>query len=431
MKNGTYAETIEYLYAQLPMFSRVGAAALKLDLDNTFALLEACGNPHLQFKSIHIAGTNGKGSSSHMLAAICQEAGYKTGLYTSPHLVDFRERIKVNGFMCEEEFVIKFTEMMKPTIDNIKPSFFELTVAMAFRYFADQRVDVAVVETGMGGRLDSTNVLSPLVSLITNISYDHMQMLGDTLPAIAAEKAGIIKQDTPVVISETQVEVMQVFKAKAMQVSAPIYFADQLYKVIAAHLEPTSLELFIKHLPTNSTNAYTLDINSNYQRKNVLGVLATVEVLNDVGLNIPAEALHKALSNVKQLTGLHGRWEVIAERPLTVLDVGHNEAGIIEINQQLSLQKYQRLHIVLGFVKDKDISKVLQLLPVEATYYFTQAALPRALEHDTLREMAKAAGLHGNAYATVKAAFAAAKQAAGPEDLLLVCGSFFIVAEVL
>ncbi|RAJ06900.1 dihydrofolate synthase/folylpolyglutamate synthase [Chitinophaga skermanii] len=431
MQQPTYEQTLEYLFAQLPMFSRIGAAAMKPDLHNTQALLAFLGNPEKQFKTIHIAGTNGKGSSSHMLAAIFQAAGYKTGLYTSPHLVDFRERIKVNGEMCSQQFVVDFTEKVKASIEDIQPSFFELTVGMAFEYFAQEKVDIAIIETGLGGRLDSTNVITPELSLITNISFDHMNILGDTLPAIAAEKAGIIKEHVPVVIGETQVSIIQVFKSKAQQLHAPIYFADQLLQVTNQQYTPQYLTLDILHHNSGENIRYTLDQTGKYQAKNILGVLTAVRILREQGWNLPEQTVQTALSQVKRLTGLRGRWEVIAEKPLTVLDVGHNEAGVGEILAQLAMQQYNKLHIVTGFVRDKDVPKALSLLPKNATYYFTQAQIPRALPYDELAVLAQQAGLTGNTYPTVKEAFAAAQLAAQPDDLLLVCGSFFIVAEVM
>ena len=428
-----YQETLDFLYQQLPMFSRVGASAIKKDLDNTLALLEISGHPHKKFKSVHVAGTNGKGSSSHMLAAIFQQAGYKTGLYTSPHLVDFRERIRVNGQMVSEDFVISFTERMKPHIAEIHPSFFELTVAMAFEYFAQEQVDIAIVEVGLGGRLDSTNVITPELSLITNISYDHKNLLGDTLQQIAGEKAGIIKPGVPVVISERQSETKEVFIAKAAEVGADIHFADEEWMGAAngTNITNTHLELTLLHIRQQETRHYKLDLNGQYQEKNVMGVLSAVHQLMARGWNITEDDISNALRHVKKLTGLRGRWEVVSQHPLTVYDVGHNEAGITEIVQQLRHVTYTALHIVTGFVKDKEVEKVLPLFPKAAKYYFCKAQIPRALDEITLAEMAAANGLEGQAYPTVQHALQAAKQHAQPDDMILVCGSFFIVAEAM
>lgn len=423
-----YQQTIDYLYGQLPMFSKVGASALKNDLLNIRELCGILNHPETKFPSVHIAGTNGKGSTSHMLSAIFQQAGYKTGLYTSPHLHDFRERIRVNGVMMPEEDVIAFVARMRPSMDTIQPSFFEVTVAMAFEYFAQEKVDIAIIETGLGGRLDSTNIITPILSLITNISYDHMNVLGDTLPLIAAEKAGIIKPDVPVVISETQEEVKHVFSGTADLSHSPIRFADQDWRIIQHEPSATSLKLTVK----NNSISYNLvlDLPGHYQEKNILGVLSAVQVLQQMGWKISTADLTAALSNVKQLTGLGGRWEVVKEHPYTVLDVGHNEAGIRAILEQLALVSYKRLHIVIGFVKDKDVAAALKQLPADAIYYFTKAQIPRAMHETDLVQIAHALGLQGNAYADVPAAYKAAQDNASPDDMVLVCGSVFIVGEV-
>jgi len=430
-----YQQTVDYLYQHLPMFTRVGAAALKNDLHNTLELCNLLDNPQHKFKSIHIAGTNGKGSTSHMLAAILQQAGYKVGLYTSPHLQDFRERIRINGQMVPEKFVVEFVEQMQDAIASIEPSFFELTVAMAFHYFALEQVDVAVIEVGLGGRLDSTNVITPELSVITNISYDHMHILGNTLPEIAAEKAGIIKAGVPVVIGETQPAVQSVFTGKAAEMQAPIHFADQEWLVQESNLNPThpgsGLQMQLLHKQQQQVKHITLGLSGQYQEKNIMTVLSAVKVLQHSGWNIPDAALHDGLLHVKKLTGLRGRWEVMSENPLLVMDVGHNEAGIKEIMQQLRHTKYQQLHIVTGFVKDKAVDAVLPLFPTTATYYFTRAQIPRALDEHTLAEMAAASGLKGHTYATVQEALQAAKQHAHKDDMILVCGSFFIVSEAM
>lgn len=428
----TYQQTIEYLYSQLPMFSRIGAAAYKKDLHNTLELCAALDNPQTKFKSIHIAGTNGKGSTSHMLAAILQQAGYKTGLYTSPHLKDFGERIKINGQMVEEQFVIDFVERTKTLSDKVQPSFFELTVAMAFEYFAQQQVDIAVIETGLGGRLDSTNVITPMLSVITNIGYDHMNLLGNTLPEIAFEKAGIIKPGVPVVIGEYLPETRAVFTHKAAACNAPVYFVQELYK--AANITPaaTALHCDVTSTQQNLTEHFTLDLNGLYQSKNLCTVLCAEGILMQLGFTIKPADEKYALSHTKQLTGLHGRWDVIAENPLTVLDVAHNEDGIKQVISHLSFiaKENSRLHFVLGMVKDKEVSKVLALLPPQASYYFTHAHIPRAMPAAELQEKAAGYNLNGSCFENVNDALAAARAAAKATDTIIVCGSVFLVGEV-
>ena len=410
------------------MFSRLGAAAYKKDLYNTIALCEALGNPHHQFKSIHIAGTNGKGSTSHMLAAILQTAGYKTGLYTSPHLQDFRERIKVNGAMCSEEFVVRFTESIQSLITELQPSFFEITVAMAFSWFAEQKVDIAVIETGLGGRLDSTNIIQPELSIITNIGWDHMNLLGNTLEAIAGEKAGIIKPHIPVVIGEASGIIANVFTQKAEQEASTLVFAQAIREITKVKYHHRHLQVSVQHLEKHTD--YTLDLNGLYQTKNLLGVLAAIDILQNKGWKISDAQIKSALHQVKPLTGLYGRWDIIQESPLVVLDVGHNEDGIQQIIHQLNHTNYEQLHIITGMVKDKDVDKVLTLLPKHAHYYFTKAQIPRALPENELLEKAIANGLTGEAYAEVNTALQAALQTANENDLVLVCGSVFVVGEV-
>jgi dihydrofolate synthase/folylpolyglutamate synthase len=413
------------------MFTRVGASAFRKDLHNTIELCEQLGNPQHKFKSIHIAGTNGKGSTSHMIAAIFQQAGYKTGLYTSPHLKDFRERIRINGEMIPTAFVTEFVEQMQPSIEELDPSFFELTVAMAFQYFALEQVDIAIIEVGLGGRLDSTNIIIPELSVITNISYDHMNILGNTLPEIAGEKAGIIKANVPVVISQTQSEIANIFIEKAAALNAPIHFADQEWMIQENELSLGHLKLGILPHKGDDMQRLTLDLSGQYQVKNIMGVLSAVKVLQQLDWKLPDNIVAEALSHVKKLTGLRGRWEVINKHPLTILDVGHNEAGITEIVEQLRHMVYRHLHIVTGFVKDKEVDKVLSIFPPAATYYFCKAQIPRALDEVALAEMATAKGLRGHTYATVQQAFMAAKQHAHEDDIVLVCGSFFIVAEAM
>lgn len=425
-----YRQTIDYLFTKLPMFSRIGAAAIKKDLTNTIVLCKSLGDPQKQFKTVHIAGTNGKGSVSHMLAAILQTAGYKTGLYTSPHLHDFRERIKVNGEMVNEDFVVDFTERIKTQIETIEPSFFEITVAMAFKYFAEQKVDIAVIETGLGGRLDSTNIITPELSIITNIGWDHMNLLGNSLAEIAYEKAGIIKPTIPVVIGEVTEESKPVFEKRVKEEASELIHPGSSLQLAAYCLKDECLVVEVKDLVTETITAYLLDLPGFYQAKNLLTVLASVKELQKQGWKITEEHIHSALSKTKRINGLHGRWEKIQQNPTVVLDVGHNEDGVRQIIHQLKHTSFNHLHIIIGMVKDKEIDKVLSLLPVKATYYFTKAQIPRALDEKQLQEKAKVFDLTGETYSDVNTALNKAKQAAAKDDLILVCGSVFLVGEV-
>lgn len=443
----TYQQTIDYLYSQLPMYSRIGAAAYKEDLHNTIALCKAIDNPQTKFKSIHIAGTNGKGSTSHMLAAILQQAGYKTGLYTSPHLKDFRERIKINGEMISKDFVVDFVERIKTVSEEIEPSFFELTVAMAFDYFEKEKVDIAVIETGLGGRLDSTNIITPILSIITNIGYDHMDLLGNTLEKIAVEKAGIIKPGVPVVIGEYLPETKKIFVDKALECKAPIFFAQDGYAISNIKYTAELLSCDVTGTGQNITEHFELDLNGLYQAKNLCTVLCAEGILMHYGCDITNEAEKLALKNVKKLTGLSGRWDVISTNPTIILDVAHNEDGIKQLLHQLSVvnnplpvndngssvvrRPSSVVHFVIGMVKDKDISKVLSLLPKDATYYFSNAHIDRAMPHKDLQEKAKAFELHGESFDDVNEAIKAAKLNASAGDIVIVCGSVFLVAEVL
>jgi dihydrofolate synthase/folylpolyglutamate synthase len=425
-----YSQTIDYLFTRLPMFSRIGAAAFKKDLTNTYALCDFLGNPHTKFKSVHVGGTNGKGSTSHMIAAIFQAAGYKTGLYTSPHLKDFRERIKINGEIVAENFVIDFVEKINPLIEKIEPSFFEITVAMAFEYFAQQHIDIAIVEVGLGGRLDSTNIIQPELSIITNIGYDHMNMLGNTLDKIAYEKAGIIKKDVPVVIGEDHPETNKVFSDKATLEHAELHFADKKRFVAEWKFEKHELVAELTSAHSNDKQYYHLDLTGIYQLKNLVTVIESIHILQRKGFSIAEIHIQKGLRQVKKLTGLHGRWEIIHENPSVVLDVGHNEDGIQQIVEQIEITDHEELHIVLGMVKDKETEKILALLPKRGHYYFTKAQIPRALPEQELAEKAKEIGLNGNHYAYVKDALHAAVVHAGKKDLVIVCGSVFVVGEV-
>jgi len=426
----TYQETLDYLYNKLPMFSRMGSAALKKDLTNTLIICERLGNPQTKFKSIHIAGTNGKGSVSHMMAAALQASGYKTGLYTSPHLYDFRERIKLNGQLMDEEFVVQFVQKVQPLIDEVQPSFFEITVAMAFEYFALHQVDVAVIEVGLGGRLDSTNIILPELSIITNIGFDHQNILGNSLEEIAAEKGGIIKENTPVVIGQTQIETEVIFRKMATEKNATIFFAEDNFQVEDYQLTLSHLQLYIVNKTTNNRTSYSLDLPGFYQTKNIAGLLQAIEVLKERGWKLPEEKVKQALQDVKQSTGLYGRWEVISEQPTIVLEVAHNEDGVKAMLQHVQQLSYRQLHIVLGLVKDKEMDNVLQLMPADAAYHFTQAHIPRALPASMLQQSAAACGLTGRVHEDVNTALTYAKAEAGANDLIIVCGSIFLVAEV-
>ena len=402
-----YQETLSWMFNRLPMFQTQGKNALNNKLDNILTFTSALGNPQTKFKSLHIAGTNGKGSSSSMLASILQEAGYKVGLYTSPHLKDFRERIKIDGKEIPEDYAVNFISENKSFLEKHSLSFFEMTVGMAFSYFAEEKVDIAVIEVGLGGRFDSTNIITPEVSLITNISKDHTDILGDTLPKIAFEKAGIIKQNVPVVISEYQEETAPVFTARAKEIKAPIIFAN--------HIE-TSL---------------TTDLQGAYQEKNIKGVIAVTELLIHQGWDITPENIAQGLLHVVHNTNLKGRWQTLGSCPTIVCDTGHNVGGLTYVMEQLKKQTYTHLHIVVGFVKEKDVNSVLELFPKEATYYFCSPAIARGLNVDTLKEIATTKGLQGERYSSVAEALNAAKAQALPTDFIFVGGSTFVVAEVL
>lgn len=425
-----YQQTIDYLYNKLPMFSRVGSQAIKPGLDNILALCESLGNPHKKSRYIHIAGTNGKGSVSHMLASILQTSGYKTGLYTSPHLKDFRERIRVNGVMIEESAVVAFVEKIQPQIEALQPSFFEITVAMALYYFNDNHTDVAVIETGLGGRLDSTNIINPVLSVITNIGFDHMHILGNTLEKIAAEKAGIIKPGVPVVVGEKHTETENIFIQKATENNAPLFFASDTFQPAGWENENHNLKVEVAVKGKTDHNHYTLDLPAQYQVKNLLTVLESCRQLQQSGFNINEHAIIEGLKQVKKNTGLRGRWDIIHQHPKIILDVAHNESGMQELLNQLEVTTYHKLHIILGMVKDKDVEKVLQMLPQYATYYFTNAHIPRAMPAEALKAKASLHNLDGHCYTTVNEAIAEAKSHAHKDDLILVCGSVFLIGEV-
>jgi dihydrofolate synthase/folylpolyglutamate synthase len=430
-----YQETLDYLYAQLPMFTRVGSSAYKADLTNTLTLCALVDNPQNKFKSVHVGGTNGKGSTSHMLAAVLQTAGYKTGLYTSPHLRDFRERIRINGEMIPQQFIVDFVADYKADFESIEPSFFEMTVALAFDYFAKNEVDIAIIEVGLGGRLDSTNIITPLVSVITNISWDHMNLLGDTLPLIAGEKAGIIKPNIPVIIGEYQKIVAPVFEQKAEQQHAPLSFASERWDIEVKDKSDKYLTIDATPKPTTDnrqlTTEYRLDLTGSYQLKNVKTVLTAVAELRKQGFVITDIHVRAALKNVQGITGLQGRWQTLSTTPLTICDTGHNPEGIQEVLKNIASVKYNHLHFVMGVVNDKDVSKILKMLPQDATYYFCRPDIPRGLEAASLQSQAIEAGLKGKIYSSVKEALTSAQAAAKDGDLVFVGGSTFVVAEVV
>lgn len=406
-----YQNTLTYLYNSAPMFQQVGGSAYKEGLENTRILDKHFGNPHHSFRTIHVAGTNGKGSCSHTIAAILQEAGYRVGLYTSPHLVDFRERIRINGRPIPEEYVVHFVEKERSFFEPLHPSFFELTTAMAFCYFADEKVDVAVIEVGLGGRLDCTNIIHPDLCIITNISFDHTQFLGDTLAKIAGEKAGIIKKDIPVVIGETTPETKAVFLQRAEEVNAPMIFAEDTTK--------------------NDYPGMRTELQGLYQIKNTRTILTALPLLKKAGYHIDEQSVRNGFAHVCELTGLMGRWQKLQDTPTLICDTGHNVGGITYIAEQLKQQNYRHLHIIIGMVNDKDVSGVLALLPKDATYYFTKASVKRALPEEELCKLAAKAGLQGSCYPNVPAAVTAAQEKSHPEDFIFVGGSSFIVADLL
>jgi dihydrofolate synthase / folylpolyglutamate synthase len=427
----TYKEVLNYMYSQLPMFHHIGKSAYKANLDTSVNIDKYFNHPHNNYRTIHVAGTNGKGSVSHMLAATLQTAGYKTGLFTSPHLKDFRERILVNGAMIAETEITDFIFHHKKYFDEVKPSFFEMISAMAFYYFAKVHVDVAVIEVGMGGRLDSTNVITPILSVITNIGLDHTEFLGKTPDKIAAEKAGIIKKSVPVVIGEYHPDTWPVFLQFSERLNAPMVLAEHFCK---ADTLPSSDTKQVFNITFNDQPAYEnlkLDFTGFYQRKNICTVLTAIDQLQKIGLAIPKDAVYKALNNVATIAQLQGRWQTIGHNPLIICDTGHNYDGLAWVTQQIKTMSYKKLHIVIGFVKDKDISSMLKILPADAAYYFTNANIPRALNARELQKKAVEFGLYGDSYQSVKAALDAAKSKASENDLIFVGGSTFVVAEVI
>ncbi len=421
-----YKEAISYLYTRLPVFHLDGKSAYKPGLENVKKLDTLLANPHENYKTIHVAGTNGKGSVSSLLASVLQHAGYNVGLYTSPHLKDFRERIRINGKQISEDYVCDFVIEHKNYFEELNPSFFELTMSMAFRYFADKKVDIAIIEVGLGGRLDSTNIISPIISIITNISLDHQEFLGKDLQSIAKEKAGIIKTNTPTVIGEAVNEIKQIFIEKASKENSKIIFSE--------NENPVLLNKILNGKISVRTNHYTeliVGLSGNYQLKNISTTLTSIQELNNIGLSIPNEAIYKGFETVSESTGLQGRWQKLQNKPTIICDTGHNEAAIKEIVLQLKTYKYKTLRIILGLANDKDYNKILSLMPTEATYYFCKANISRALEETILQEKANKLMLKGNSYSSVTKALQKAKEDASTDDLLFIGGSNFVVAEVI
>ena len=432
----TYSEATNYLFNQLPMFHRIGAAAYKAGLETTLKLDEIFGHPHTKFKSIHVAGTNGKGSVSHIIASVLQCAGYKVGLYTSPHLTDFRERIKINGKEISEEEVINFVEQYKSVFEDIKPSFFEMTVALAFDYFARQKVDVAVIEVGLGGRLDSTNIISPILSVITNIGYDHTEFLGKTLTAIASEKAGIIKPKIPVVVGEFDNETAGVFIERAKENNTEIIFGTQCFDIRKININSTyqEFEIISKNPDFMHFNdkKIQLDLLGNYQKKNIITSLTAIAILQNKNiLKISNNALFQGCACAAQQTGLRGRWQIISKNPLTICDTGHNAHGLNLSMQQLKSIKCNKLFFVFGIVSDKDLNSILEFLPQDAFYIFPNADIPRAMPAADLAQRCMAANLHGTVIANVKNALSQARQLAQKDDVIFIGGSTYVVAEIV
>jgi dihydrofolate synthase/folylpolyglutamate synthase len=427
-----YQKTLNYIMEQLPIYQRIGKQAYRAGLDNTIRLDTYFKYPHKYFKTIHVAGTNGKGSVSHMLASILQEAGYKVGLYTSPHLVDFRERIKVNGNMITRKFVMEFIHDHKSFFNTLSPSFFEISVFMAFEYFKQSCVDIAVIEVGLGGRLDATNSISPVLSVITNIGKDHTEILGETLEKIAVEKAGIIKRNTPVVIGESQSETLPVFIQKSSQMEASIYFADEVYKIDYSLKSVDEYQLFnVKSHDEIIFANLKCGLLGHYQRKNAVTVLASVEHLKNAGLQITDKDIYSGIRKVITNTGLSGRWQLILHKPTVVCDTAHNADGIKMVLQQVSETPYKNLHLIIGFVNDKDIHDILKYMPLQACFYFTRLSVPRTMDESELAALAQHYGYKGKAFASVRDAFTAAIEKAEMNDLVVITGSNFLVGDFL
>jgi len=426
-----YSQTLDFLFSQLPMYQRIGKAAYKADLSATISLLDYLDNPQRHFKAVHIAGTNGKGSVAHMLASVLQTAGYKTALYTSPHLKDFRERIKIDGKVIPEEYVICFVEKHKAFFEKEQLSFFEMTVGLAFSYFAEQKPDIAIIETGMGGRLDSTNLINSLISIITNIGYDHTAFLGNSLAEIAAEKAGIIKEKQNVIIGQKHLETSSVFINKAVEKQAKILFAEDFYQCKKIAESFSSAEYCIKELKSNKESCLEIDLLGDYQEKNLQTALLAIRQLKEVGLPISKESLNKGLKNIKEYTNFMGRWQILQKKPLVICDTAHNKEGLSVVLSQLKKMNAARIHFVLGFVNDKVIEDLLSLFPKDGIYYFCKADIPRAMKTDELELMSEKFALKGKSYSSVQQAYQAAIKNAKENEIVFAGGSTFVVAEVL
>jgi dihydrofolate synthase/folylpolyglutamate synthase len=429
-----YQKILDYLFSQLPLFQRIGPVAYKTDLINTIKICNLLDNPQQNFSSIHIAGTNGKGSVSHFTASVLQETGLKVGLYTSPHLRDFRERIRINGKKIPKTFICDFIDTYRKDFDDIRPSFFEMTIGMAFQYFSEEKTDIAVLETGLGGRLDSTNIVTPIMSVITNIGYDHMQFLGDTLEKIAGEKAGIIKPGIPVVVGEKQEEIQQVFIRKAQAMASPLAFAEDHYQVSNIHYLKYNRPLLQMDINKDDQLYLRLlrsPLSGLYQLKNIRTVLQVIETINNQGYKISGDQIRKGIFNVIRNTGIAGRWQILCKEPMTICDVGHNKEGIIEVLKQIAATDHKQLHFVFGMVADKNPDDILPLLPKDAIYYFCKAGIPRAMDQHALALHANKTGLKGKAYPSVKDALHDAQKKARKGDLVFVGGSTFVVAEII
>ena len=425
-----YQQTLDFLFSTLPVFHRDGAIAYKPGLQNITRLCDSIGNPQRSFKCIHVAGTNGKGSTSSMLAAILQSSGYKTGLYTSPHIKNFTERIRIDGVEIAEDFVVDFVARNLRLIEDIRPSFFEITAALAFFYFAESKVDVAIIEVGVGGKFDSTNIISPILSIITNISYDHKDLLGDTLVEIAHQKAGIIKLNTPVVVSERQPEVELVFTETSLETGSVIYWASDNFQILSSILDQNMKYVEILDKIRNIKRKFSIDLVGNYQEKNVMGVLQAVSILPALGFHIPEESIIAGLSKIKSLTGLTGRWHKIQENPLVIADVGHNEGGLQQTLAQVKNGTFGHLHFILGFVKDKDVSSILRMFPPNASYYFCGFSNPRGLDPQNLKLIASGVGIHGQCYQDADSALAQCLGVASVEDFIYIGGSTFLLSDL-
>jgi len=428
----TYPETLQFLFNSLPMYQRQGKAAYKANLDNTLRFDAALGFPHKSFSSIHVAGTNGKGSVSHMLASVLQQSGLKTGLYTSPHLLDFRERIRINGTPVPKEEVTGFVARHQDLISEMRPSFFEMTVAMAFDYFASQKVDVAVIETGLGGRLDSTNIITPVLSVVTNISLDHTEFLGSDLPSIAREKGGIIKEGVPVVLGRSEEAYEGILADMARAKNAPFVCAQQIYTPVFQTLnQEGSMILRLLNSDSLSLETYTCDLAGLYQQENLVTALASVQQLQKMGWKLTPSTTEKGLASVTSRTGIMGRWQTIGHNPRSICDTAHNADGITAVMEQISQVPKKELHMVWGMASDKERKSILPLLPKEARYYFTQSSVPRSMDHQELASAASAYGLKGTRHPTVEEAYRAALQEASPDDVIFTGGSTFVVADLL